>query len=586
MANDKVLNPSISLPVGNPLNMQGQQVFNVAQPTDMDDVVTLRYFNENASPSQPDTTSYHEDFTATAGTTFDLTGTGIPATLERFVLSLDGITLVTGEDYTYTSPTITFTRALKAGSFIEVWAIGGAAGERGLQGPANQGDFRWDPATTYSVGNLVTNQFPGSNADGTVVVAEDAIVPAPPTPTSERFRLNLAGVSSATADDTSPTSPYDLSPLSTARFSYVIDTASPDSHPFNTDFSIGVNFNSTGGISFSNVRYGPGLFLGPTFSAEDAALRLNQNIEDGIVSSGSSTQFYELTNFSFAATGNDVGGSRNVTMSFDLEITTTVADAGLNIEATRVVFGNQFVEIEILPPNITLSRVQTTATSLRIQSMNPSIDETITFDGGLTDAALEADFVTKFNANATLQAEFLPASIVDDQVQFDHRGTVDIMVMFSITQGDGSITLTETVTEGTDGSFIIPILQLRGGNPFFTDIVLASGDTPQLISDAITFAINSNSRFTATENADNDRQTDWTGVASEFGFPGAGPTSVIVRIQGSSSLTNAQFVLTTVNPLVSSENNMNLYTAIQENTNVEPTRLSTPAQWVRLTNNQ
>ena len=56
MANNKVLNPSISLPVGNPLNMQGQQVFNVAQPTDADDVVTLSYFNANNTGGGSNTT--------------------------------------------------------------------------------------------------------------------------------------------------------------------------------------------------------------------------------------------------------------------------------------------------------------------------------------------------------------------------------------------------------------------------------------------------------------------------------------------------------------------------------------------------
>ena len=134
MANEKTLNPSIGLPLINPLNLQGQQVFNVAQPTDPDDVVTLRYFNANAASTG--TAGFHMDYTAMAGTTFDLTGTGLPARQRDFILALDGVILVNGTDYTYVNPTITFTQALKAGSTIEVWnaATEGEQGPRGPQG--------------------------------------------------------------------------------------------------------------------------------------------------------------------------------------------------------------------------------------------------------------------------------------------------------------------------------------------------------------------------------------------------------------------------------------------------------------------
>ena len=103
MANDKVLNPSISLPVGNPLNMQGQQVFNVAQPTDNDDVVTLRYFNaNNTGGGNGGLTSVTTDDTltgnGTTGSPLSVVATPDNNTTYTFTDGTDGSFTVTSSD--------------------------------------------------------------------------------------------------------------------------------------------------------------------------------------------------------------------------------------------------------------------------------------------------------------------------------------------------------------------------------------------------------------------------------------------------------------------------------------------------------
>lgn len=91
MANTKTLNPSAQLPAVVPLNMRGQQVFNVAPPTDTDDVVTLRYFNENAGGS-----TY--DLTVTFGTTTTSMPTGATVNLMNNTIQLDSSPIPDGVD--------------------------------------------------------------------------------------------------------------------------------------------------------------------------------------------------------------------------------------------------------------------------------------------------------------------------------------------------------------------------------------------------------------------------------------------------------------------------------------------------------
>ena len=91
-----------------------------------------------------------------------------------------------------------------------------------------------------------------------------------------------------------------------------------------------------------------------------------------------------------------------------------------------------------------------TQPSVNISVPSSSINETITLAPNLTtQAAIQQDFVTKFNANTNLQAFFTTATIVNNIIEFDADAVGDITVNFTFNDGDGDITGTATATDGT-----------------------------------------------------------------------------------------------------------------------------------------
>ena len=90
----------------------------------------------------------------------------------------------------------------------------------------------------------------------------------------------------------------------------------------------------------------------------------------------------------------------------------------------------------------------------------------------------------------------------NNNVDFETRANGDIVAMFSVIQNSGVITLDPTVTDGTAGAFTAPIIRVTfdadDDTPAFSNVTLASGNTPQQIAMSIQTIIDTHAGYTAT----------------------------------------------------------------------------------------
>ena len=175
----------------------------------------------------------------------------------------------------------------------------------------------------------------------------------------------------------------------------------------------------------------------------------------------------------------------------------------------------------------------------RLRIVSGSIDETLDLTAGLmTQAAIAADIVTEFNANANLRTLFDAATVnAMNQVVFQTTATGDIPLTISEIPNSGTLVVQEAIMDGVAGSFTAPVIRLLTpeDTATLTDIALQSSSDADAIAALISAALNNNGYSATVANNVISYSRDLTGAVTDL--------RITVQTQGTSNLVNAQFAI-------------------------------------------
>ncbi len=533
--------------------------------------------------STPTNDAYHITSSVAAGTTFTLTGTGIPTAQADIVVVLNGVTLANGTDYTFTTPRITFMNAILPNSSLEVFSVGGGG----------QTDFRWNSEEAYTAGNLTAHQFTGRNVTGTITVNDTALVQPASANTPESFILNITG---NTGDSSTQ-----------AFFPEAANTAISLNGTYSTVSNHTVSYPivipaSDGGIIISADNFTFGQYnhqdlsrrvttqsLTLTAIQGRAATTINNAAELATYLSGlATTQGATATTIGFNATSITATANGALTQ-IRVDFTVTALPTGpTQATSTRRSSLSSLLLAQVntsdLPVYLNSSNVSAPlgnfgpALTSSITIVVGGISGTLTLTTSLTSKqAIADDFITRFNATSTttgLRSIFTAATrnTTTNNVEFATIANGDITAMITHVDNSGSIDVVETVTQGT--SFTAPVLRVTdtAGTPL-TDIIVTGGDTENEIAEDIRAALNADPDQTATVS---NNLVMYTGTDINLR---TAPV-VTVQTQGSSNLVNSFFsvIHSTAN---APDTERRLYLALANNSNSEP-GLAGSTSWTRI----
>ena len=175
----------------------------------------------------------------------------------------------------------------------------------------------------------------------------------------------------------------------------------------------------------------------------------------------------------------------------------------------------------------------------QLRIVTGSIDETLTLTGSLTtQAAIAADIVTQFNANANLGTIFANAMVnTSNQVVFQTIANGDIAITISEIPNSGTLTVAETFMNGVAGTLIAPIIRIStpSDTAILTDIAAMSNNDADAIAALIGTALDNNGYSVSVTNNSITYSRDLQGVADDI--------VVTVQTQGNSNLVDSQFTV-------------------------------------------